>query len=159
MDQPPYAPSTLQRRSITGAWTGKDGEDDFDYVTQLVNFAMKKKRQLVFFRNHYHEFYYSQEQKVKEKINSILFLIVYAERIPSKFFKYLKGTDGLYEIRVEFESNLYRIFCCFDEGNLVILFNGFIKKSRKTPRKEINRALKLKDEYFKEKLQYGKNEE
>jgi len=116
---------------------------------------MEQKRKLIFFRNHYHDFYYSQKQKVKEKINSILFLIVYTERIPSKFFKHLEGTKGLFEIRMEFENILYRIFCCFDAGNLVILFNGFIKKTRKTPRKEIYRALKLKDEYFKEKQQSG----
>lgn len=118
---------------------------------------MEKKRRLVFFKNHYHGFYYSQKQRVKDKINNILFLIVYADRIPSKFFKHINGTDGLYEIRIEFESNIYRIFCCFDEGNLVVLFNGFIKKSRKTPRGEITRALKLKDEYFNEKLQFRRN--
>jgi phage-related protein len=60
----------------------------------------------------------------------------------------MTGTDGLFEIRVEFQSNIYRIFCCFDEGNLVILFNGFQKKSQKTPKKEIEKALRLKDEYF-----------
>ena len=97
----------------------------FVSVTQLVNFVMEKKRRLVFYKNHYHRFYYSQKQKVKDKINDILFLIVYANRIPSKFFKHIKGTDGLYEIRIEFESNIYRIFCCFDEGSLVILFSGF----------------------------------
>jgi len=58
------------------------------------------------------------------------------------------GTDGLFEIRIEFESNVYRIFCCFDEGNLVVLFNGFQKKSQKTPQKEIDKALKIKQEYF-----------
>ena len=130
---------------------------DFENVTQLVNFVMEKKRKLIVFRSYYHEFYYSQTQNVKEKINNILFLIVYSDRIPSKYFSHLKGTKGLYEIRIEFEGNLYRVFCCFDEGNLVILFNGFIKKSRKTPRGEIIRALKLKDEYFKEKLQSGRN--
>uniref|UniRef100_UPI004048126E type II toxin-antitoxin system RelE/ParE family toxin n=1 Tax=Mariniflexile sp. TaxID=1979402 RepID=UPI004048126E len=68
--------------------------------------------------------------------------------VPKKFLDHMKGTDGLYEIRVEFESNIYRIFCCFDKGNLVVLFNGFQKKSQKTPKKEIDLALKLKDEYF-----------
>ena len=63
----------------------------------------------------------------------------------------MTGTDGLYEIRIEFESNIYRIFCCFDKGNLVVLFNGFQTKSQKTPTKEIELALKLKDEYFKSK--------
>ena len=61
------------------------------------------------------------------------------------------GTDGLYEIRIEFESNIYRIFCCFDKGNLVVLFNGFQKNSQKTPKKEIELALKLKNEYFNSK--------
>ena len=63
----------------------------------------------------------------------------------------MTGTDGLSEIRVEFEDNIYRIFCCFDKGNLVILFNGFQKKSQKTLKKEIDLALKLKDEYFNAK--------
>ncbi|WP_317618757.1 type II toxin-antitoxin system RelE/ParE family toxin [Chryseobacterium suipulveris] len=60
-------------------------------------------------------------------------------------------TDGLYEIKVEFKSNIYRIFCCFDKGNLVVLFNAFQKKTQKTPKKEIALALKLKDEYFNSK--------
>ena len=60
-------------------------------------------------------------------------------------------TDGLYEIRVEFESNIYRIFCCFDKGNLVVLFNAFQKKTQKTPRKEINKALQLKADYYEQK--------
>jgi phage-related protein len=60
----------------------------------------------------------------------------------------MDGTDGLFEIRIEFESNIYRVFCCFDEGNIVVLFNGFQKKSQKTPKKEIDKALKIKDEYF-----------
>lgn len=71
-----------------------------------------------------------------------------AERIPKKFFDQLTGYDGLFEIRIEFESNIFRIFCCFDEGNLVVLFNGFQKKTRKTPKNEIEKALKIKQEYF-----------
>lgn len=65
--------------------------------------------------------------------------------------EHLTGTDGLFEIRVEFEGNIYRIFCCFDKGNLVVLFNGFQKKTQKTPKKEIDFALKLKQEYFNSK--------
>ena len=63
----------------------------------------------------------------------------------------MMGSDGLYEIRIEFESNIYRIFCCFDKGDLVVLFNGFQKKSQKTPKNEIELALKLKTEYFNQK--------
>ena len=65
--------------------------------------------------------------------------------------KHLTGTDGLYEIRIEYQSNIYRIFCCFDKGNLVILFNGFQKKTQKTPNNELEKAEKLKNEYFENK--------
>ena len=64
----------------------------------------------------------------------------------------MAGTEGLYEIRIEFESNIYRIFCCFDKGHLVVLFNGFQKKTQKTPKKEIELVLKLKEEYFNSKI-------
>lgn len=112
---------------------------------------MEKKRQLIYFKDYFNDFFDSQTEKVKDKIDYVLFLITVAERIPKKFFKYLDGTDGLFEIRVEYESNIYRIFCCFDEGNLVVLFNGFQKKSQKTPRKEIDKALRIKKYYFEQK--------
>ena len=72
------------------------------------------------------------------------------ERIPKKFFGNIDGVKGLFEIRVEYESNIYRIFCCFDKGNLVVLFNGFQKKAQKTPKKEIEKAEKIMKEYFGE---------
>ena len=112
---------------------------------------MERKRNLIFFKNYFDEFFESQSEKVKNKIDYVLFLIITAERIPGKFFQYMEGTDGLFEIRIEFESNIYRIFCCFDEGNLVVLFNGFNKKSQKTPKNEIDRALRIKEEYFNAK--------
>lgn len=73
------------------------------------------------------------------------------ERAPSKYFSHLENTNGLYEIRVEVGSNIFRVFSFFDEGNLVILLNGFQKKSQKTPRNEIELAEKLKKDYFNEK--------
>jgi phage-related protein len=63
----------------------------------------------------------------------------------------MSGTDGLYEIRIELKSNIYRIFCCFDEGKIIVLFNGFQKKTQKIPIKEIERALKIKAQYLNEK--------
>lgn len=114
---------------------------------------MDRKRNLVFFRDYFEEFFEPLKEKVKEKIDYVLFLVVTAERIPKKFFQHLEGTEGLFEIRVESESNIYRIFCCFDEGNLVVLFNGFQKKSQKTPKKEIEKALRIKDAYFNSKKQ------
>ncbi|WP_262707672.1 type II toxin-antitoxin system RelE/ParE family toxin [Aquirufa rosea] len=96
------------------------------------------------------DFFNEQTEKVKEKIDYVLFVITVTERVPKKFFEHLEGTDGLYEVRVEFQSNIFRIFCCFDEGKVVVLFNGFQKKSQKTPQEEIDKALKIKAEYFEE---------
>ncbi len=70
------------------------------------------------------------------------------EKVSEKFLKHIEGTDGLFEIRIEVGSNIYRIFCCFDKGNLVVLFNAFQKKTQKTPKKEIEFAEQLKAEYF-----------
>ncbi len=60
----------------------------------------------------------------------------------------MTGYDGLFAIRIEFESNIYRVFCCFDKGNIVVLFNGFQKKTQKTPPKEIEKAMQIMKEYF-----------
>lgn len=109
---------------------------------------MEQKRQLIFFKSYFRKFFEPLNIKLKNKIDEVLFMIRIADRIPGKFFQHVKGTKGLFEIRVEYQSNIYRILCCFDEGNLVVLFNGFQKKSQKTPRKEIEKALRIKDEYF-----------
>lgn len=108
-------------------------------------------RKIIFHENHFIEFYQKQDEKVKVKIQYVLELIKQVDRVPDKFLKHLTGTDGLYEVRVEYQSNIYRIFCCFDEGKLVILFNGFQKKDQKTPKRELEKALKLMNEYFDQK--------
>lgn len=108
-------------------------------------------RKIIFYENHFIEFYQKQSEKVKGKIQYVFELIKQVERVPEKFLKHLTGTDGLYEIRIEYQSNIYRVFCCFDEGQLIVLFNGFQKKSQKTPQKEIDKALRLKEEYFNKK--------
>lgn len=74
------------------------------------------------------------------------------QRVPESYLKHLENTDGLYEIRVQFGSDIFRIFCFFDEGQLVILANGFQKKSQKTPKKEIEMAIKIMTEYKTEKI-------
>jgi phage-related protein len=94
------------------------------------------------------DFYLEQTDKVQDKIEYVLRILRQVERISKKFFDHMQGTDGLYEIRVEVDSNIFRIFCCFDEGNIVILFNGFQKKTQKTPKNEIEKAERLKQEYF-----------
>lgn len=111
-------------------------------------------RKIIFYENHFFEFYQKQNRKVKGKIQYVFDLIKQVDRVPEKFLKHLTGTNGLYEIRVEYQSNIYRIFCCFDEGQLIVLFNGFQKKSQKTPQKEIDKAERLMKEYFKWKNKY-----
>ncbi len=112
---------------------------------------MKSGRKIIFYEHYFTEFYLNQTEKVQEKIEYIFKIIRTVKNVPTKFLDHITGTDGLYEIRIEFQSNIYRIFCCFDKGNLVVLFNGFQKKSQKTPKKEIKLALKLKEEYFNNK--------
>ena len=109
---------------------------------------MKKVRQIIFFKNYFLDFFNEQTEKVKEKIDHVLFVVTVADRIPKKFFDHMTGTDGLYEIRIEFQSNIYRVFCCFDEGKVVVLFNGFQKKSQKTPQIEIEKAIKIKEDRY-----------
>ena len=112
---------------------------------------MEHVRKIIYYRHYFQEFFDKQTEKVKTKIDEVLFLITVVERVPKKFLQHMEGTDGLYEVRVELGSNIFRIFCCFDEGKLVVLFNGFQKKTQKTPKSEIERAMKLKAEYFAQK--------
>ena len=97
------------------------------------------------------DFFETLKPEVQKKFNWTLGLIATLDRIPKKYFEHLTGTDGIYEIRVEVGSNIFRVFSCFDKGKLVILFNGFQKKTQKTPKSEIDLAVKLKKQYFDEK--------
>jgi phage-related protein len=112
---------------------------------------MNRERQLIFYKNYFWDFFDVQNEKTKEKIDSILFLITVAEKIPKKFFESITGYDGIYAIRIEFESNIYRIFCCFDKGNFVVLFNGIQKKTQKTRKKDLEKAKCIMKEYFESK--------
>ena len=78
-------------------------------------------------------------------------LIEDLERVPEIYLKHIEEIDGLYEIRVQHGSDIFRIFCFFDKGQLVVLANGFQKKTQRTPRSEIDQALKIKQEYESEK--------
>jgi len=117
---------------------------------------MDKIRKIIFYKNHFQEFYQVQTDKVQNKIDEVLYLISVIDRVPRKFLDHLTGTDGLYEIRIELGGNIFRIFCCFDEGKLVVLFNGFQKKTQKTPRGEMEKAERLKEEYFNSKKENGR---
>jgi len=102
-------------------------------------------------------FFEKQNLKVKTKISWTLDVISQLERVPETYLKHLENTDGLYEVRVQSGSDIFRIFCFFDKGQLVVLANGFVKKTQKTPKREIEKATKIKEEYFLE-LKIKENE-
>lgn len=112
---------------------------------------MESIRSLIFFKRYFFDFYDDQTEKVKEKIDYVLFLIRHIEQIPTKFLKHIEGTKGLYEVRIEYAGNIYRIFCCFDEGKIVILLNGYQKKTQKALKGEIEKAVLIMGEYFTQK--------
>jgi phage-related protein len=112
-----------------------------------------KIREVVAYEDHFINFLKDQDRKVQDKIFKIIEAIETLERIPSNYLKHLEGTNGLYEARIKLASNIWRVFCFFDKGKLVILLNGFTKKTEKTPNGEIEKALRLMKKYNLEK--YG----
>ena len=111
----------------------------------------QKYRTVVFYKNYSQDFFGKQREKVKAKIIWTIELVEELQRVPETYLKHIENTDGLYEIRVQSGSDIFRIFCFFDDGKLVVIINGFQKKSQKTPKKEIETALKIKAEYENEK--------
>ena len=108
-------------------------------------------REIVFYRHYFLSFYNTLDSSEQEKIDYVFEFIRIVERVPVKFLKHLEGTDGLYEIRVMARSNIFRIFCFFDAGKIVVILNGFQKKSNKTPKQEILKAEKIRKEYYLDK--------
>jgi phage-related protein len=108
-------------------------------------------RQVIAYKRYFLSFYEEQPKNVQAKIEWTLKLVQVTQQVPEKYFKHMTGTRGLYEIRVEVGSNIYRIFSFFDKGNLVVLGNAFQKKTQKTPKQELEKAVKIMEEYFNEK--------
>lgn len=107
----------------------------------------QKYRTIIFYKDYFQDFFVKQRVKVRDKIIWTLELIEDIQKIPETYLKHMENTDGLFEIRVQQGSDIFRIFCFFDQGQLVILMNGFQKKTQKIPKKEIIKALKIKEEY------------
>ena len=118
---------------------------------------MDKVREVIAYKHYFEEFLRQQNTKVQDKIYKVIEIIETYERVPSNYLKHLKGTDGLYEARIKLGSNIWRVFCFFDKGKLVILLNGFLKKSQKTPQKEIDKATRLMKMYYDEKAKNDGN--
>lgn len=112
---------------------------------------MTKQRTIIFYKDYFEAFFVKQRKKVQDKIIWTFELIQELQKVPETYLKHIKNTDGIYEIRVQQGSDIFRIFCFFDEGKLVILANGFQKKTQKTPKGEIEKAIKIKNEYENEK--------
>lgn len=110
-----------------------------------------KVREVIAFKNYFENFLLEQPKKVQDKIFKIIEAIEILERVPSNYLKHLVGTDGLYEARIQLGSNIWRVFCFFDGDKLVVLINGFQKKTQKTPKNEIAKALSLMSSYYEEK--------
>ena len=111
----------------------------------------QKYRTIVFYKNYFQKFFVSQRDKVKDKIIWTFELIEEFQKVPENYLKHIENTDGLFEIRVQQGSDIFRIFCFFAQDQLVVIANGFQKKKQKTPKKEIEKAIKIKEEYEAEK--------
>jgi phage-related protein len=109
---------------------------------------MEKIREIVAYKNYFEDFLLKLPIKVQNKIFKILETVETLERIPTNYLKLITGTEGLYEARIQLGSDIWRVFCFFDQGKLVILLNGFQKKTEKTPKNEIEKAKNLMKEYY-----------
>ena len=110
-----------------------------------------KVREVITYKEYFDDFFKKQPQKVRDKIIKVLDIIEQIDRIPTTYLKYIEGTNGLIEVRVQLGNNIFRIFCFFDGNKLVVLLSGFQKKTQKTPESEIEKAVKLKNEYYASK--------
>ncbi len=111
----------------------------------------QKYRKITFYKDYFQTFFDRQSKKVKAKIVWTFDLVEDLQRVPETYLKHIEDADGLYEIRVQVGSDIFRIFCFFDQGQLVVLANGFQKKKQKTPKNEIDLALRIKAEYENDK--------
>ena len=109
------------------------------------------EREIIPYENHFWDFYHKLEPKVKNKFDWTISLIERTKIVPKQYFDHMTGTDGLWEIRVKSGNNIFRVFCFFDKGNVILLLSGFQKKTQKTPKKEIKKAEMLKKKYYENK--------
>lgn len=107
------------------------------------------RRTIIAYKNYFNEFFKELDKGTQDKVLYVFMLLRTQDRLPIKFIKLIR--DGLYELRIEYNGNIYRIFFVFDGNKVVVLFNGFQKKTQKTPTSEVKKALKLKEEYYASK--------
>jgi phage-related protein len=112
------------------------------------------KRVVITYGGYFERFIATLSQQELHKLNYIISLLETLDRLPIKFIKFMR--DNLYELRMAYGGNIYRVFFIFDEGNVVVLFNGFQKKTQKTPIREIEKALQIKEAYYADKRPQNK---
>ena len=112
------------------------------------------KRVIITFGGYFEDFMGKLTDKEQQKVDYLLTLLRTQDRLPIKFIKLIR--DGVYELRIEYNSNIYRVFFIFDEDKIVVLFNGFHKKTQKTPQNEITKAIMIKEKYYEYKRQQNK---
>ncbi len=122
-----------------------------------ITFVRMKVREVIAFRSYFEDFLRDQPRKVQDKIFKIIEAIETLERVPSNYLKHITGSDGLYEARIQLASNIWRVFCFFDGDKLVILLNGFQKKTQRTPKNEIEKAIRLMTDYYGQKKENDGN--
>ena len=107
----------------------------------------EKLRTIIFYKSYFIDFFNKQQQKVKDKILWTFKIIETQNKIPASYLKHMEGTDGIFEIRVQHGNDIFRIFCFLEAGKIVVLVNGIQKKTIKTPKRELEKVIKIKKEY------------
>lgn len=120
-------------------------------IWKLFTIFAPMERKILLYKNYFRDFYQSIGDGAQRKVDYVLDMLKTKQRINEKFVKHIR--DGVYELRAQYDGNIYRAFFIFDGNNIVMLFNGFQKKTQKTPQSEINKAIKLKNEYYASKQQ------
>lgn len=106
-------------------------------------------RNIQYYKNYFIDFYNSLDSATQRKLAYVIQHIKTEPRWNEKFVKFIR--DGLFELGANHNGNIYRVFFILDDGNIVILFNGFQKKTQKTSKQEIDKAIKLRNQYYAEK--------
>jgi phage-related protein len=106
-------------------------------------------RKIIAYKNYYQEFMAKLSQQERDKIRRALLLFETEDRIPRHYISYVR--DGVYEFRVTYGNKEFRLFFIYDGDTIVVLFNCYTKKTQKAPKREIDKAIKLKEEYRNER--------
>ena len=121
---------------------------NFLYI-ETFNYFCSMDRNIQYYKNYFIDFYNALDSATQRKLAYVIQYVKTESRWNEKFVKFIR--DGLFELRAMHNGNIYRVFFILDDGNIIILFNGFQKKTQKTPKQEIEKAIKLKNQYYAEK--------